>query len=196
MKCLIILMSILLLVFCSFGSAFAGTEQKSSEPAAKEEGPTQVEKPAQKGDTDANEVADANAVTDANEVADANAVEAEARVFEELEKPLEDINEKSKKEIRAWMRRAAEDKISLAKAVQKQVTAELNFLRELAVEEGAVKTTEAIDRLLASRQERFEEIIEKMEKRKARLTEREERRRKDREDRRTRERPSRRNARD
>lgn len=192
MKRLIILMSILLLVFCSFGSALAVTEQKSSESAAKEEGPTQVEKPAQKGDTDA------NAVTDANEVADANAVEAEARVFKELEEPLETISKKRKKETRAWMRRGAEDKISLANAVQKQITIELNFLRELAVEEGAAKTTEAIDRLLASRQERFEEIIEKIEKRKekARLTEREERRRKDREDKRTRERPSKRNARD
>lgn len=190
MKRLIILMSILLLMFCGLGAAFAVTEQKNSEPAVKEEEPSQVEKPAQEVTTDANSIADANAVTDVN------AVEAEARVFEELEEPLEDINKGGKKEMRAWMRGTTEDRISLAKAVQKQITAELDFLRELAVEEGAVKTTEAIDRLSASRQERFKEIIAKMEERKARLSEREERKRRDRDERRSRERPSRRNARD
>ena len=94
-------------------------------------------------------------------------------------------------------RNRVEDRISLEKAVQEQGKAELNFLRELAVEEGAVKTTEVIDRLLASRDKQLEQIVRKMEERASRersrrssdweqrrrdLQERVERRRPDRED--------------
>jgi len=94
-------------------------------------------------------------------------------------------------------RNRVEDRISLEKAVQEQGKAELNFLRELAVEEGAVKTTEVIDRLLASRDKQLEQIVRKIEERASRersrrssdweqrrrdLQERVERRRPDRED--------------
>jgi len=62
-------------------------------------------------------------------------------------------------------RRTVEDRASLEKAVQEQGKAELNFLRELAVKEGAVKTTEVIDRLLASKDEQLEQIVGKIEER-------------------------------
>ena len=62
-------------------------------------------------------------------------------------------------------RRTVEDRVSLEKAVQEQGKAELNFLRELAVKEGAVKTTEVIDRLLASKDEQLEQIVGKIEER-------------------------------
>ncbi len=93
-------------------------------------------------------------------------------------------------------RSTVEDRVSLEKAVQEQSKAELNFLRALAVEEGAVKTTEVIDRLLASKDEQLEQIVGKIEERASRersrrsgdseqrrrdLQERVERRRQDRE---------------
>ena len=76
------------------------------------------------------------------------------------------------------MRSTVENRLNLAKAVQRQVVSELDFIRELAVEEGAVKTTEAIDRLLTSREKRFEKVINTMEeeKKRARRIEQEERR--------------------
>jgi len=94
-------------------------------------------------------------------------------------------------------RSTVESRISLEKAMQEQSKAELNFLRALAVEEGALKTTEAIDHLLASRDKQLEQIVRKIEERASRersrrssdweqrrrdLQERVERRRPDRED--------------
>ena len=71
----------------------------------------------------------------------------------------------------------------MVKAVQKQVMAEFNFLRELAVEEGAEKTAAAIDGLIADREKRFEGITKKMEAAMKRLRGREGRRGRDRRDR-------------
>lgn len=65
-------------------------------------------------------------------------------------------------------RGTVEDRVSLEKIVQEQSKAELNFLRGLAVKEGAVKTTEAIDRLLASKDKQLEQIVGKMEERASR----------------------------
>jgi len=65
-------------------------------------------------------------------------------------------------------RSTVEDRVSLEKAVQEQGKTELNFLRELAVKEGAVKTTEVIDRLLASKDKQIEQIVGKIEERASR----------------------------
>ena len=53
-------------------------------------------------------------------------------------------------------------KFVLTKAMRQQRTEELNSLRKLAVKERAVKTTGAIDKMLATGQERFAEIVRKM----------------------------------
>jgi hypothetical protein len=116
--------------------------------------------------------ADANSVTDPNKPA--------YMMFEGLEAALKRVNQGSRRETREWIRGTTEDKTSLVKAVQKQVMAEFNFLRELAVEEGAEKTAAAIDGLIADREKRFEEITQKMEaamKRNRRGRDRETRRR-------------------
>jgi len=151
---------------------------------------------------DANE---ASRITDSNTAADPNAVRTDIRAFKGLEKALESVSKKSRQEVREWTQRAVENRLNLAKAVQGQVVAEFGFIRELAVEEGAIKTTTAIDALLASRQERFEKIITRIEeeRKRIRLAEREERRdrnhsrrRRDHEDRRSRRQPSRRDTRE
>jgi hypothetical protein len=114
------------------------------------------------------EAADANSIADANVAIDPNTGETEIEEFEGLDEALEEINRESRDEIREWTRKT-EIKLNLALAVQKQITAELNFLRELAIEEGAVKTTAAIDKILLARQERFKSVIEKLEREKERL---------------------------
>jgi hypothetical protein len=118
-------------------------------------------------------------IVDANASADPNTVRAKIKEFEGLNKALEQINKEGKDEIREWTRSRTEDKLDLALAVQKQIIVEFNFLREIAVEERAVKTTAAINKMLLDRQERFKDVIEKLEKERERLhrrSEREERR--------------------
>ena len=176
MKGLAISISILLTAFFSVIPVFA--QPPSDLPwTIIEPEQVPVKKPERKPIKDANSIADANAATDAN------VVRARIEQFEGLQEALNKVTRTGKNEMREWTQGTAEDKLDLVQAVQEQVTAEFNFLRELAVEEGAVKTTAAIDGLLADRQERFGKIIKKMERDRERFrrrSEREDRRSKDR----------------
>jgi hypothetical protein len=166
-KTLIISMSIWLAAFFSLAPAFGQPpEDKSLQPQLKEQKEEPVKEPA------------SPKTADANAIADPNAVRAEIENFEGLGQALKRIDVGSKDEISKWTL-GREEKLDLALAVQKQITAEFNFLRELAVKEGAAKTTAAIDGILLDRQERFKDVIEKLEKeseRYRRFTEREEKR--------------------
>jgi hypothetical protein len=184
-KALVISMSILLVAFFSFTPVFGQPpEDRSPQPQLKD----QKEEPAKELEhkktadankvTDANVVADANTVAEANAITDPNAVRAKIEKFEGLGDALKQIDVASSDEISKWTL-GREEKLNLALAVQKQITAEFKFLRELAVKEGAAKTTTAIDGILLDRQERFKDVIEKLEKeteRYRRFTEREEKR--------------------
>lgn len=176
MKGLAISILILLTGFLSFIPAFA-QPPGDGPPQLREDREKPAKKPVDKETTNANSTADANAATDAN------AVRARIEEFEGLEDALRQVTRRSKDEMREWARGPAEDRLDLVQAVQEQVTAEFDFLRELAIEEGAVKTTAAIDGLLAERQERFGKIVKKMERDRERL-----RHRSEREDRRSRDR--------
>ena len=179
MKALVISMSILLVAFFSFTPAFGQPpEDRSPQPQLKEQKEEPVKEPEPKKTADANTVTDVNTVADANAITDSNAVRAKIKEFEGLGKALEQIDVASNDEISKWTL-GREEKVDLALAVQKQITEEFKFLRELAIKEGAVKTTAAIDGILLDRQERFKDVIEKLEKeseRYRRLTEREEKR--------------------
>ena len=113
---------------------------------------------------------------DMNKVAEPNKPQVEEE--NDTEKALSLIDQMSKKEVNAWLNRKTENRISLAKAVQKTTIAELTLLRNLAVEEEAEKTVQAIDQLLADRNNRFEKIIKKLqtEEKGDRIKAREERR--------------------
>lgn len=176
MKLLAISMSILLILMVSFilMPAFAQPPGYGPPPWMKTQKQPPEKKAERKPIKDANS-ADANSVTDPNKPA--------YMMFEGLEEALKRVDQESRREIREWTRSTTEDKINLAKVVQKQVMAEFNFLRELAVEEGAEKTAAAIDGLIADREKRFEEITQKMEATMKRLREREGRRNRDRRDR-------------
>lgn len=154
MKLLAISMLILLMVSFILVPAFAQPPGGQLPPLLRTQKQPPEKKAERKPIKDANS-ADANSVTDPNKPA--------YMMFEGLEEALKRVNQESRKETREWMRGTDEDKTSLVKAVQKQVMAEFNFLRELAVEEGAEKTAAAIDGLIADREKRFEEITQKME---------------------------------
>ncbi len=154
MKLLAISMLILLMVSFILVPAFAQPPGGQLPPWLKTQKQAPEKEAKRKPIKDANS-ADANSVTDPNKPA--------YMMFEGLEEAMKRVNKESRKETREWTRSTAEDKTSLVKAVQKQVMAEFNFLRELAVEEGAEKTAAAIDGLIADREKRFEEITQKME---------------------------------
>jgi hypothetical protein len=190
-KALVISMLILLVAFFSFTPAFGQPQDANQvQPIEQEEKPAKELEHKKTADankvTDANVVADANTVADANAITDPNAVRAKIEKFEGLSDALKQIDEGSGNEISEWTRGRLDDRLDLVLAMKKQITAEFKFLRELAIKEGAVKTTAAIDGILLDRQERFKDVIEKLEKeteRYRRLTEREEKRNKEREQR-------------
>lgn len=184
MKLLAISMSILLILMVSFVlvPAFAQPPGYEPPPWMKTQKQAPEKKAERKPIKDANS-ADANSVTDPNKPA--------YMKFEGLEEALKRVNQEGRKEIREWTRSTVEDKTNLVKAVQKQAMAEFNFLRELAVEEGAEKTAAAIDGLIADREKRFGEITKKIEATMKRLKGREGRRGRDRGDQRRRSREDR-----
>jgi hypothetical protein len=174
-KALVISISILLIASFSIIPAFGKTDVNTPQP---KEAP--AKEPEQKKTDDANKVttaaADANKAAVANEIADPNAVRAEIAKFSGLDKTLERINTKSNDEVKEWTKGKLDDRLELILAVRKQITEEFNFLKELAVKEGAVKTAAAIDGILLDRQERLKAVTEELEKESKRFRVREEKR--------------------
>jgi len=137
------------------------------------------------GAADANSINTPVKTADSNQAAGVNVVEDSNRILGELKKDLADIDNEGQKEIKEWMRKDSErkiattpgavldSKIELAKSARDQVIKELNFLKKVAVGEGAKKTAAAIDVLLADRKERIEKLIAQMKEEASRLKERE-----------------------
>ena len=172
-RLIIISISIALLVFLTLIPALAQPPGYGGPPQAEKRKRNEEKKQEHKPVKDANTTADANSITETNEP---NVTQPAYKMYEGLEEALEDINQSGQTEMREWERGDVGNKINLTKDVQEQVTAELNFIREIAVEEGAAKTTAAIDGLLAYREKRYEEINEKLEEARKRQRAREERR--------------------
>lgn len=106
--------------------------------------------------------------TDVNSEAEPNAPEALGSA--ELEKSLGRLDRQSKAEMIEWLKLENEKKIDLAKAVHKQIRAELKFIRRVAEAEGATKTVESIDNVLKSRNKRFKKLSGDAEKEKAKAS--------------------------
>jgi len=92
-------------------------------------------------------------------LADPNEIKARIKTFEGLEEALKDVDRRSQSEVREWFQRRIDNRIRLANAVERQVKAEISFIRKLAVEEEAKKTTAAIDGVSVSRQKRLRQLI-------------------------------------
>jgi hypothetical protein len=175
-KNLVILMSILLVTFFSSAPAFGQPQDANKVRPMKPTKELEYKKTA-----DANKATVANTSADANAITDPNAVKAEIEKFEGLGEELKQMDIKSGNEISEWTKGRLDDRLDLALAVQKQITAEFKLLREIALKEGDAKTTAAIDGILLDRQERFKGVIEKLEKENRWLIEREEKRKEQRE---------------
>jgi len=96
-------------------------------------------------------------------LADPNEIRARIKAFEGLEKALTQVDRRSRYEVREWLQTRVDNRIKLATAVEMQVKIEISFIRKVAIEEKAKKTTKAIDDLLLSRQERLKTLVKTME---------------------------------
>ena len=78
-------------------------------------------------------------------------------------RPSEPPDPQTEDEIRRWTQASPDKKTDLAKTVHEQILAEVGSVRVVAVEEEAKKTTATIDGLLLARQERYDQLVLKME---------------------------------
>ncbi len=91
-------------------------------------------------------------------LADPNEIKTRVKSFAGLEKAIQDVEAKSASEQRYWAQTKYDNRRSLARAVQKQVEDELALVRQIAVEEKATKTTEAIDVLVTKEKDRYKMV--------------------------------------
>jgi len=94
----------------------------------------------------------------ADPLADPNEIKARIKTFAGLEEALQQIDSKSRLEKSAWLQTKIDNRTSMARAVEEQVKQELTFVRNIAVEEKAEKTTKAIDDVLSTREERYDKV--------------------------------------
>jgi hypothetical protein len=84
-------------------------------------------------------------------LADANEIKAKVKTYEGLAESLEEIESKSRLEKSAWAQKRIDNRTSLIRLVEEQVKLEMTFVRKIAAEEKAEKTTKTIDDVLLSR---------------------------------------------
>ncbi len=167
MKRLCILMFVCTFVFWSIDCAVAQAGKESSKRTDKPEKSTAAGRSTQETADDANTPTDANAT--------AQEPNTPKWKFPEVTDAMKKVDKQSRKELQKWRSLKAENSVELLNAIQEQVAAELNAVRQFAVEEDAAKTTEAIDRLLESRKKRLGKVVRKLEREEAKLRTREER---------------------
>jgi hypothetical protein len=117
---------------------------------------------------DANVGADANKMADVNQAGEPNETDA-------LEKEFREASKTADMEYQEVMRQSTENRVKMMTAVQKQTMAELEFIRNLALQEGATKTAKAVDLVMEKRKARYDEMIQNVKERQEREAQRAER---------------------
>lgn len=110
----------------------------------------------------------AKTTKDANMVADTNQPGGEPNEAAELEKEFKEASKTADMEYQEVMRQSTENRVKMMTAMQKQAVSELEFIRSLAVQEGATKTAKAIDLAIEKRNARYDEMIQNMKERQER----------------------------
>lgn len=175
MKRFVVSISILLAALLMLTQSFAAGEGQEYEPAKKGRVVKRVDVQAKK-DKALPFLGD-----DLEFMADPNAIRAKLKKFEGLASVLEEVNKESRNEVREWTRGIRkkiridgdelDDRRDLLEEAQEQVLKELVFIRKIAVEEGAGKTTAAVEGVLLARRERYKKIYDQMEEAEKRMDE-------------------------
>jgi hypothetical protein len=105
-------------------------------------------------------------------LADPNEIKTRVKKFDGLDKELKVVADKSQSELRLWPQARYDNRTTLARSIDKQFEEELQYVRKVAVEESAKKTTEAIDNMLSSRRKRSIKVSREIlkQKKEMRLT--------------------------
>ncbi len=148
-------------IFC-LETTFSKAEIKNAKPAAK----ATSEKT--KAAKEANTVASKNKVTDVNQAGEPNEADA-------VEKEFNEASSAADKEYQEVMRQSTENRVKMMTAVQKQTMAELEFIRDLAIQEGATKTAKAVELAMEKRKVRYDEMVQNVKERQEREAARAER---------------------
>ena len=156
-----LLATVLIIGVVVFGleTTFSKAETKTTKPAAKVE--TEKSKPVGKAGKTAPAVAEANKIADVNQAAEPNEAE-------EVEKGFEKASKAADQEYKEVTRQSTENRVKMMEAMQKQAVSELEFIRSLAVQEGATKTVKAVDLAIEKRKERYVEMIQNVKERQER----------------------------
>jgi len=93
---------------------------------------------------------------------DPNVIAKQLQQMTSLQTPLQTLDANSVNEQRAWVLRRSDNRTMLLRSVQKQFEDEMAFVKKVATEEKAVKTTKAVDDLVAARKKRYEKIGEEL----------------------------------
>jgi hypothetical protein len=101
--------------------------------------------------------------TEPDPLADPNKVRARVKAVEGLEKVLMELDRQSQNEMREWLQVTTDNRINQVRAVERQVKAEMDAIRKIAVEEKAAKTVAAIDGLELSRLERMRKLLKNIQ---------------------------------
>lgn len=83
----------------------------------------------------------------------------------------EQLDPETQKQMNLWLEATPENKLELAGEINPIIQAEIGSIRAIAVEEKAKKTTAAIDGVLLARQERFNQLVTKLEEDRRKLQE-------------------------
>jgi len=103
---------------------------------------------------------------------DPNAIREEVKGFEGLADAIKGVDAKSDAEQKGWIQRRIDNRMTLVRAAEKQLTEELTFVKGLATQEKAAKTIKAVDDLSAKRKKRNTLIVNAlMEERRAAMQE-------------------------
>ncbi|UCD49196.1 MAG: ankyrin repeat domain-containing protein [Phycisphaerales bacterium] len=87
-------------------------------------------------------------------LADPNALRAKIAAIPGLAKRIESVDANAASEERSWASRRSDNRATLIRSAGKQFAEELAFLKSVATEDKAAKTSAAIDELAAKRRER------------------------------------------
>ena len=93
---------------------------------------------------------------------DPNEIQARVRSFKGLEESILEVSNKSRSEMRQWRNTEDDNRVAIARAVQRQLEFELEFIKQTATEENAKKTVEAVDNLMKTKDERSKIIIREL----------------------------------
>ncbi|MBN1795395.1 MAG: hypothetical protein JW804_01865 [Sedimentisphaerales bacterium] len=106
------------------------------------------------------------ALKEATEPQDANDTGPYGGMSKEMRDAWEKVDQEGADEVEHWSKPGMDERLGLARAAQNTTKAELLLIRKIAQSENAKETVLAIDKMLAKRNKRFDDIMAKAEEEK------------------------------